>query len=103
MEARIKELKACGATRLPCTSYARNSAWLQLAGHAVTLLAWTRLLALDGDLALAEPKTLRFRLLAAPARYVRHARTRVLTIPTGWAWATHLADAFERLRALHPA
>ncbi len=103
VEDRITELKACGATRLPSTSYARNSAWLQLAAHAVTVLAWLRLLALDGDLAVAEPKTLRFRLLAAPARYVRHARTRVLKIPTGWAWATHLATAFERLRALHPA
>jgi len=103
VEDRIKELKACGANRLPSTSYARNSAWLHLAGHAVTVLAWTRLLALDGDLAVAEPKALRFRLLAAPARYVRHARTRVLKIPTGWAWATHLADAFDRLRALHPA
>ena len=103
VEDRIKELKACGANRLPSTSYARNSAWLALAAHTVTLLAWLRLLALDGDLALAEPKTLRFRLLAAPARYVRHARSRILKIPTGWAWATHLADAFDRLRALHPA
>ena len=37
------------------------------------------------------------------ARYVRHARQRILKIPTGWAWATDLADAFARLRALHPA
>lgn len=103
LEDRIKELKACGATRLPSTSYARNSAWLQLAAHAVTLTAWLRLLALEGDLAVAEPKALRFRVLSAPARYVRHARARVLKIPTGWAWATHLADAFDRLRALHPA
>lgn len=103
VEDRIKELKACGGTRLPSTSYARNSAWLHLAAHAVTVLAWLRLLALDGDLALAEPKTLRFRLFSAPARFVRHARSRVLKIPTGWAWASHLADAFARLRALHPA
>ncbi len=103
VEDRIKELKACGGTRLPSTSYDRNSAWLHLAAHAVTVLAWLRLLALQDDLALAEPKALRFRLLSAPARYVRHARARVLKIPTGWAWATHLADAFERLRALHPA
>ena len=67
------------------------------------MLAWLRLLALAGDLALAEPKALRFRLLSAPGRLVRHARTRVLKIPTGWAWATDLADAFDRLRALHPA
>ena len=52
------------------------------------------LLALDGDLAVAEPKKLRFRLLSAPARYVRHARQRILKIPTGWAWATDLADAY---------
>ncbi|AXH94881.1 IS1380 family transposase [Ornithinimicrobium avium] len=103
VEDRIKELKACGATRLPSTSYDRNSAWLHLAAHAVTVLAWLRLLALEDDLAVAEPKALRFRLLSAPARYVRHARKRVLKIPTGWAWATHLADAFDRLRALHPA
>ncbi len=103
VEDRIKELKACGATRLPSTSYARNSAWLHLAGHAVTVLAWLRLLALEGDLAVAEPKALRFQILSAPARYVRHARKRVLKIPTGWAWATHLANAFDRLRALHPA
>jgi len=102
VEDRIKELKACGATRLPSTSYARNSAWLQLAAHAVTLLAWTRLLALDGDLATAEPKTLRFRVLAAPARYVRHARRRVLKIPTGWAWTGDLATAWNRIAALHP-
>lgn len=103
VEDRIKELKACGAERLPSKSYARNSAWLHLAAHAVTVLAWLRLLALDDDLALAEPKALRFRLFAAPARYVRHARRRILKIPTGWAWATDLADAFARLRALHPA
>jgi hypothetical protein len=76
---------------------------LQLAAHAVTVLSWLRLLALEDDLAVAEPKTLRFRLLSAPARYVRHARTRVLKIPTGWAWATDLATDFARLRALHPA
>lgn len=95
-------IKACGAARLPSTSYARNSAWLQLAAHAVTLLAWTRLLGMDGDLAVAEPKTLRFRVLAAPARYVRHARRKVLKIPTGWAWATDLATAWDRIAALHP-
>lgn len=55
VEDRIRELKACGAARLP-ESYARNSAWLQLSAQAVTLLAWVRLLALDGDLATANPR-----------------------------------------------
>ncbi len=103
VEDRIKELKACGAQRLPSASYARNSACLQLAALGVTLLAWLRLTALDGDLAKAEPKMLRFRLFAAPARYVRHARTRTLKISNTWPWARDLAAAWALLQALHPA
>ena len=87
---------------MPCTSYPRNSAWVQLAALATTLLAWLRLIALDGDLALAEPKALRYRLLSAPARYVQHARSRELKFPTTWAWSTDLANAWDRLQALHP-
>ena len=34
---------------------------------ACILLAWLKLLALDGDLAKAEPKTLRYRVLHAAA------------------------------------
>ena len=40
------------------------------------LLAWLKLLALDGDLAKAEPKTLRYRVLHAAARLVRGGRQR---------------------------
>jgi Transposase DDE domain group 1 len=103
VEGYIKDTKACGATRLPSKDYQRNAAWLQLAALAVSLNAWLRLIALDGDLAKAEPKTLRFRLLAAPARMVTHARNRILKIPPGWAWAPDLASAWDRLAALHPA
>ncbi len=103
VEDRIKELKACGAERLPSTDYARNSAWLQLAALAATLTAWTRALALDLDLAKAETKTLRFRVYAVPARHVRHARRRILKIPPDWAWAGDIATAWQRLQALHPA
>jgi len=45
---------------------------------AATLLAWLRLLALDGPLASAEPKTLRYRILHAAARITRGARRRQL-------------------------
>ncbi len=58
---------------------------------------------LDGDLAKATTKTLRFRLLSAPARLVTHARRKILKIPPGWEWAPDLATAWERLQALHPA
>ena len=69
----------------------------------MSLNAWLRLVALDGDLAKAEPKTLRFRLLSAPARLVTHARNRILKIPPGWTWADDLATAWTRIHALHPA
>ena len=103
MEDRIKQFKACGARNLPSIDYDRNAAWLQLAALATSLTAWLRHLALDGDLAKSTTKTLRFRLLSAPARLVTHARRKILKIPPGWEWAPDLATAWERLQALHPA
>ncbi len=50
-----------------------------LAGAA--LLAWLRSVALDAELARAEPKTLRYWLLDAAARIVRRARQVVLPFP----------------------
>jgi hypothetical protein len=103
VEDRIKQLKACGARTLPSIDYDRNAAWLHLAALATSLTGWLRHLALDGDLAKATTKTLRFRLLSAPARLVTHARRKILKIPPGWKWAPDLATAWERLQALHPA
>ena len=102
VEDNIKELKAMGAEKLPTADSGRNAAWLQLAALAVTLTAWLRHLALDGDLKTAEPKALRFRLLAVPARLVRHARKRILKLPDDWAWTEDLITAWTRLHALHP-
>ena len=102
VEDRVKQLKACGARNLPSIDYDRNAAWLQLAALATSLTAWLRHLALDGDLAKASTKTLRFRLLSAPARLVTHARRKILKIPPGWTWAADLATAWDRLQALHP-
>ncbi|MGH3847018.1 MAG: IS1380 family transposase [Pseudonocardiaceae bacterium] len=103
VEDRIKQLKACGARNLPSIDYDRNAAWLQLAALATSLTAWLRHPALDGDLAKAGTKTLRFRLLSAPARLVTHARRKILKVPPGWAWAQTLAIAWDRLQTLHPA
>jgi hypothetical protein len=103
VEDRMKQVKACAARNLPSTDYNRNAAWLQLAALAVSLTAWLRHLALDGKLATASTKTLRFRILSAPARLVTHARRRILKIPPGWAWAQDLATAWHRPHALHPA
>jgi hypothetical protein len=43
---------------------------------AQILLIWLRLLALDGDLARGEPKTLRYHFLHAAARLVGSGRRR---------------------------
>jgi DDE family transposase len=103
VEDDIKELKALGGRRLPSADWGRNSAWLFLAGLAASLTAWLRHIALEGETAKAEIKTLRYRIFSAPARLTTHARARILKIPPGWAWSTTITDAWDRLQALHPA
>ena len=77
-----------------------NSGWLAAALIAATLLSWLRLLALDGDLAKAEPKTLRYRILHAAGKLVRGGRRRRLKIPATWPWAEAIATAWARITAL---
>ena len=60
------------------------------------------LLALDGDLARAEPKTLRYRILHAAGRIVRGQRRRYLRIPPSWPWARDISQAVTRIMALPP-
>jgi len=91
VEDRVKQFKGCGARTLPSIDYDRNSGWLQLAALATSLTAWLRHLALDGELAKASTKTLRFRVFSAPAWMITHARQRILKIPPDWAWSTDLA------------
>ena len=81
-------------------SLAANSAWLTTSLTAATLLAWLQLLALDGDLAKAEPKTLRYRILHTAARLTRGQRRRHLAIPATWPWARAITTARTRICAL---
>jgi Transposase DDE domain group 1 len=67
---------------------------------ACDLTYWTQTLLLDGELRLAEPKTLRYRLWHVAARVVRHARRVIVRLQRTWPWAAELAAAFTRLRAL---
>jgi Transposase DDE domain group 1 len=100
VEDRIRAAKATGLRNLPFDLLRRNAVWLELVLAAQDLLYWTQALLLDGALALAEPKTLRYRLLHVAARIVRHARRTILRLQRTWPWATALARAFARLRAL---
>jgi hypothetical protein len=70
---------------------------------AQILLTWLKLLALDGDLARAEPKTLRYRILHAAARLVRGRRKRRLKIQASWPWAEAIASAWQRIDILPQA
>jgi len=67
---------------------------------AVDLIVWTQHLLLHGDLAKAEPKTLRYRLLHVAARLTRGQRQRWLRIQRSWPWARELAAAFVLLTTL---
>jgi Transposase DDE domain group 1 len=55
----------------PPRGFEINRAWCLAVAIACDLLVWLRLLCLTGDLARAEPKTLRYRLLHTAARPVR--------------------------------
>ena len=57
------------------------------------------MLALDGDLAKAEPKTLR-RVLHAADRLVRSRRRRHLKVAANWPWAAAIVTAWNRISAL---
>jgi DDE family transposase len=102
VEDRIRTGKDCGMEKLPFRDYAMNAVWLELSLIAQDLLAWTKTLTLDGDLADCEPKRLRHRLLHVAGRLAFHARRAILHLDRHWPWAEALAAAFGRLAALPP-
>ena len=103
VEDGIRTGKDCGLGRFPSFDFGINSAWLAASLTAATLLSWLRLTALDGDLARAEPKTLRYRILHAAGKLVRGGRRRRLKIPATWPWADAIATAWARITALPQA
>jgi hypothetical protein len=93
VEDHIRNGKNTGLGHLPSKHIGLNQAWCIAAAIAADLLAWLRLLCLSGDLAKAEPKTLRYRLLHTAARIVRGQRRRKIRIPETWPWANELHAA----------
>ncbi|MFD4896321.1 IS1380 family transposase [Kitasatospora sp. NPDC058397] len=100
VEDRIRRGKTTGFGRFPSRHFQINAAWLELSLTAIDLLAWTQALLLEGELATAEPKKLRYRLLHAAARITRGGRRVHLRIAATWPWCHDLATAFTRLQAL---
>jgi Transposase DDE domain group 1 len=85
---------------VPFRDFEHNRVWLQLVLIAHDLITWIQTLLLDGQLARAEPKRLRYRLLHVAARLAFSGRRATLRLQATWAWAPDLAAAFARLKAL---
>jgi hypothetical protein len=100
VEDHIRNDKDTGMRNLPFRTFAHNQVWLQIVALAHDLICWTQRLLLAGELAKAEPKRLRYRLLHVAGRLAFHARTATLHLPAAWPWAGQLAAAFKHLAAL---
>jgi hypothetical protein len=103
VEDAVRTGKDTGIGKFPSQAFALNQAWLAASLIAATLLAWLKLLALDGDLAKAEPKTVRYRILHTAARLTRSGRRQRLKIAATWPWAPAIVTAWGRITALPQA
>jgi hypothetical protein len=100
VEDSIRSGKDTGMRNLPHHAFEHNQTWLEVSLIAQDLLTWTKQICLDGELATAEPKRLRQRLLHVAAKLVRHGRRTHLKLDRDWPWSEALAAAFTRLRAI---
>lgn len=100
VEDRIRDDKDTGLSKFPFKEFALNEVWLEIVALAHDLIVWTQDLALEGELAKAEPKRLRYRLLHVAGRLAFHGRKAKLHIQSTWPWAGELLEAFTKLRAL---
>lgn len=100
VEDHIRNDKDTGLRNPPFRDFEHNRVWLEIVRLAHDLIAWTQRLLLTGDLAAAEPKRLRYRLLHVAGRLAFHARTATLRLQACWPWAAELAAAFGKLKAL---
>ncbi|MGH2882643.1 MAG: IS1380 family transposase [Solirubrobacteraceae bacterium] len=100
VEDSIRAGKDTGMRNLPHYAFEHNQTWLEVSLIAQDLLCWTKLICLDGELAKAEPKRLRQRLLHVAAKLVRHGRRTQLKLDRDWPWSQALAAAFTRLRSI---
>jgi hypothetical protein len=103
VEDRIRDDKDTGLQKLPFKQFALNEVWLEIVMLAHDLIVWTQALCLDGDLATAEPKRLRYRLLHTAARLAFSGRQGKLHLPGTWPWTEALKAAFEKLTTLPAA
>jgi len=103
VEDRIRDDKDTGLSKFPFKAFALNEVWLEIVMLAHDLIVWTQALVLDGELAKAEPKRLRYRLFHVAGRLAFSARRGKLHLQHTWPWAAELLAAFQKLKTLAPA
>lgn len=103
VEDRIRDDKDTGLSKFPFKAFALNEVWLEIVALAHDLIVWTQTLALAGEIAKAEPKRLRYRLLHVAGRLAFHSRKAKLHLQDTWPWASELVAAFAKLKALPAA
>ncbi len=99
-EDHIRRDKDTGLAKLPFRDFQMNQVWVELVLIAHDLIRWTQTLLLEGELAKAEPKRLRYRLLHVAARLAFHGRTARLRLQAHWPWGQQLVHAFAKLKLL---
>jgi DDE family transposase len=103
VEDRIRDDKDTGLSKFPFKEFALNEVWSEIVMLAHDLIVWTQALLLDGELAKAEPKRLRYRLFHVAARLAFSGRRAKLHLDHTWPWVTELTAAFHRLETLQAA
>lgn len=98
VEDRIRDAKDTGLSKFPFEAFAQNQVWLTLALIACDLIAWFQTRCLEGELAKAEPRRLRYTLLHTAGRLATRGRRLHLRLQHDWPWAQELAAAFTRLQ-----
>ena len=84
VEDHIRNDKDTGMRNLPFKDFEHNRIWLQIVLIAHDLITWIKRLLLTGQLAKAEPKRLRYRILHVAGRLSFHARTATLRLQASW-------------------
>jgi Transposase DDE domain group 1 len=103
VEDRVRDDKDTGLEKFPFKDFALNEVWLEIVMLAHDLLVWTQALLLDGELAKAEPKRLRYRLLHVSGRLAFSGRRAKLHLQHTWPWVAQLLTAFTKLKTLAAA
>jgi hypothetical protein len=100
VEDHIRRLKDSAANRFPFCDFDANAAWLAVVCMADALVRWFQRLCLDGPLAKAEPKSLRWAVWHTPARVIRTARQHIVRILHDWPTAELLIGAYRHIQAI---